>query len=398
MLGIVAPVVGSGGATAESWIAYDGSNDGAASDVSSVNPNLMTRCCVLSASIGAIVTADAANSSRPTSMLFDISGTTASHLNTTVLKSATASSVCVSEIDSRYFLTAFYSSGAKARVVDTDGSTQALVGSEQDLNSTVAGGQDGMMDLCKMSGSTDLAIAYIAAADSDLDCGILQANTGTGAVTAGTAATPVPSVTVSNEVRVRSYAADKIIAACGDSYTSLLVGYATRSTTTITAQDVQSMGVGNLYPTALEVSTDLDSLSVFGVENTASAGTGGAQTTFTNGTGGSSIGSSPAYQSLPNGIDRAIFMDSDATHDYWLGLGEWPDKSVSRRYMLQGLAWNRTTKLFDQMSVPVDTGVVKSSNRAHTVYADMKKISATKAMVALRNNTTDRMVCYIANL
>lgn len=167
----------------DSWFAYDGSKDGSPVSLGtftngSVGLAQSIDTCILSSTRAVVVLSDDNNSSYPTAILLDISGTTPSVLDSLVLKSAAGTFVRCAKVTSRYFAVQFESTGGKGRVVDTDGDALVAVGSEQTATYHDTSGRYGLGEW-----ASDKIIVARRNAATTLGVSVISVDVGTGGMT-----------------------------------------------------------------------------------------------------------------------------------------------------------------------------------------------------------------------
>ncbi len=201
--------VAAEGVVDASWLLYNGSSDGspvALGTVAQSSPiDRGLDMAILSSTRAVIAMPDSNNSQFGTAVLIDISGTTASVLDTFVFQSIAMEEVKIATVDSRYAVVYYLDSGGteRGRVIDTDSDTLANVGSEQNLSGTINIGVSvgGRWDFEFIDTDEHVGVFRNESASSNLYGLVIGINTGTGALTLNSAVQLSVS-NLSNSLRV----------------------------------------------------------------------------------------------------------------------------------------------------------------------------------------------------
>lgn len=306
------------------WMAYTGSADGAAATVGgALNPGSNLDTAMLSASRVLVVTVNS-STSDPTAFLVDTSTATPAAVGSALaIDSNNINGIVVTALDTRYAMILCFRTGdgkIYGGVIDTDGDVLSLVGAAlTDLSATIGTGSGQQIDLDTLTSTTAICCFRDTGASNRLSGVVLTANTGTGAVTAGTAVdmsaagaarddnsgTKVKAISATRFAAVFTTAASQLNHTCG-----------TVSGTTVTAVDLAGNTVITTNPRAMVVNL-LDSntwiLSSM-IHLTPQVGLG-LSVAYTDGGGASTLVDSNLV-GIPGRDAVFIALDSDTDYDY----------------------------------------------------------------------------------
>jgi hypothetical protein len=380
-----------------SWTLYDGSKDSSPVSLGSFLSTTTgaapsTDVTMLSSSLAVVVLIDTNNSDFPTAVLLDISGTAPSVLSSIVVKSAAATTIRVTKIDSRYAVVQFESSGSKARVLDTNSNTLTLVGSEQ---TATYGDSNGFYSICNLT-STQFVV-FRKVTSTSIGCSVVDVNTGTGVVTYNTEVTLATS-TLTTQSR---FLATEV------NTTKILVTYHLGTTEQCLTKIVTISGTtptfvsGNLTTnifganpveqfTCLTEAVDYFFISFWGTgssdPNCLIAGT----------TSGAS--SSGETNHLMLGRGPILYMETVGNVQYFLHMDT---VNIDASYtsgtpVLRSSTRDKTRKFFQPGTT--SKGIGNGTSATYMQFnAHMRRISSSKVLITLKTSTSAH-VAYIANL
>jgi hypothetical protein len=306
------------------WMAYTGSADGAAATVGgSLNPANNIDTALMSASRVLVVTINSSTADA-TAFLINTSGVTAAAVGSALqINASDMNGVVVTALDSRYAMVLCYRvSGGNvfAGVIDTDADVLSVVGGSLTyLAATIGTGSGQQFDIDGLTSTTAICCFRNTGAANILSGVVLTANTGTGAVTAGTAVDMSAAGAArddNNGIKVKAISATRFVAVFTTAASQLNHTCGTVSGTTVTAVDLAGNTVTTTNPRAMMINlldTNTWILSSM-IHFTPQVGLG-LSVAYTDGGGASTLVDSNLV-GIPGRDAVFVALDSDTDYDY----------------------------------------------------------------------------------
>lgn len=397
MLGIVAPVVGSGGAAVESWMAYDGTLDAALETTTRAATSRITPLR-LSNTRAIVVYSDSSNSNYPTVDLLDADGQIIDSL--VVNSAASAAGSVAAVLDATYFIVGYDggSGGLRTKTLEAGGDTLSVVGSENNNSSEITVNSTFSINL-DMVGITTTTIfcAFRNANASNVTSGcVLSVNTGTGAVTVGSRTTLDGNA--GSQVRVLAATSTRVFS----STTSSAVAYiqsATISGTSVSSVSGVTGGTfagSNLINRGLMLSSNGENLFAF--YRNSDGTTGYAGLTVNTSTNALSNQQSSRMLTLSGRDAYPVVMDSDADYDYLAIIGSDDDVGTyDNDIHIRGGRMKKTSRAI-QIAESIKDTTIQRGGTGMDRLVECCKMSASKFLIAAVDDTATQNRYYVANI